>query len=116
MGKAKELQELGQWKVGQIVVSHSGGTGGVERLLKITRITDGRGGTIYIEDIAFDLYGHERTSNSAWHSKSISPATEEDIKRIVLEDMRRYLQNFDWSKQSDVQVSLVYKIIKGNSE
>lgn len=82
--KAKELQELEQWKVGaKVVVKFPNGS---ESISTIERITDGRGGTIYLPlpfTTSFNIYGNERTSNS-WHFYFIQPATEKDINRVRL--------------------------------
>jgi len=111
---AKELNELGAWKVGQRVVA---GRAGAEHLDKITRITDGRGGTIYIDTMAFDIRGRRRGEDSMWESTGIYPATDRDIKRIVVKGKRQFLYSNPWASLTDDQIIQVYdlvnKLIKG---
>ena len=73
MAKAKELQELGEWKVGEKVV--------VDRRMReyirpITKITDGRGGTIYVENSKYDSKGWER-GRDTWSRGMIHKLTPE---------------------------------------
>ena len=96
MAKAKELKELGEWKVGQEVIVYGSGFAHTNTISKITRITDGRGGTIYIEKTAYDRWKHERTSDS-WYSKYIKIATESDKEEVIQESQKRKLDNFKWN-------------------
>jgi len=56
---AKELQELGGWKIGQECLL-GGSSLNPDSIVKVTRITDGRDGTIYVGDTAFDTHGSQR--------------------------------------------------------
>lgn len=103
MSKAKELQELGQWKVGQQVYIE----GSSLRCIKtISRITDGRDGTIYVNDkggigaYSFDIHGWERGGNE-WRRVHIVPATEEHKKMLKAMWARTRLQAIKWSELSD---------------
>ena len=99
--KAKELQELGQWKVGMRVL-HTGSSIGGESIYTVSRITDGRGGTIYIGNDAYDIEGSSR-GGSTWHHTHISPATAEDIQRIKGKVANSYLRNYDWQELTGEQ-------------
>jgi hypothetical protein len=90
---AKEIQEIGQWKVGMLVIDN-GNAGCPERIMKIDRITDGRNGTIHIGNTAFDINGRQR-GGDAW-SMHISPATDEDIHRVKGSVAKRRLGSFNW--------------------
>lgn len=107
--KAKELQEITAtdgtvWKVGDKVLLTRCGLAG-EAICPITRITDGRGGTIYVGDgnlatgepyeIPFDLKGNKRASND-WSTTGIQLATDEDYTRIRRKRMRNRIANVAW--------------------
>jgi hypothetical protein len=118
--KAKELQELGQWKVGQLVALFHHGS--ITGLRKITRITDGRKGTIYVSnktnivgeiyETAYDSNGNLRTPDR-WSNCSISPATEAHIKTIKISKAYNFLQSFNWQTLSPDQAIQIAETIKG---
>jgi len=109
---AKELQELEQWKVGQKVIVHGNSNGCFrDSIATITRITDGRGGTIYTDDYAFDLRGCERSSDT-WHSKFIEPATEEDRMRIKGEVSKSWLVGYRWPNLTGEQAIKIEALLK----
>jgi hypothetical protein len=92
--KAKELQELGKWKVGQKVTLRGNNSLSIK---PITKITDGRGGTIYAGDYKFDERGRERTSDS-WHFRTITLTTDEDRLEIAGKNARNKLYQVEWQK------------------
>ena len=99
---AKELQELGQWKVGmEVFVNGNNGS-----IAKITKITDAWDGTIFIDTVKFDVRGSQRT-NDAWHSLSIEPLTPA-IKENFERDMRRRkLLKFDLKSLTSDQIDSI---------
>lgn len=108
---AKDLQELGQWKVGnKVIVSHRGSSLQPDYTAPISRITDGRNGTVYIkvkrslEEIerAYDKNGFER-GGDVCSSSIIEPATPEKIEKLVAERTKIRLRYFDWNKLTDTQ-------------
>lgn len=111
MSKTIELQELDKWKVGQAVVVYRGRND--EYLSKVTRITNGRNGTIYVNDLSFDLQGWERGNQDHWNRTSISPATGEDIARIIAANRRTKVCTYRWRDLSDDQITSVFKLIQG---
>lgn len=113
MAKAKELQELGQWKVGQAVLLTMGGANNTESVVPITQITDGRGGTIYVGDYLFDANGHQRTSNE-WTRAYIQPAVEADITRIKGKNARYRISKVDWRSLDPVKAIEIEKLLNAN--
>jgi len=104
MPKAKELQELGKWKVGMLGYDNGSSLAGPS-VVKITRITDGRGGTLYINsgrlsEKTFDINGNER-GGSTWHRRHIEPATEEDLLNIQGMVIKSRLTAFNWRRLSN---------------
>jgi hypothetical protein len=101
MPKAKELQELGKWKVGMLGYDN-GSSITSPSVVKITRITDGRGGTLYINsgEKTFDISGNER-GGSPWHRRHIEPATEEDLRNIQGRVIKSRLTAFNWRRLSN---------------
>ena len=108
--KAKELTELGQWKVGQEVVLSYPAPQDRETIKTIERITDGRNGTIYVDNMAFDLHGRQRNSNS-WTFFSISVVTPDIKEGIIKKNRRIKLRQFDFKSLTFDQASdLVLKM------
>ena len=106
MAKAKELDKLGEWYVGQKVIEE---THLSKRLTTITRITDGRGGTLYTEykslgatvNInAYDKDGWMR-GGGAWSKSRIQPATPEAVKELKVQITRRKIEQISWRKIPD---------------
>jgi hypothetical protein len=107
--KAKELTELGQWKVGQEVSLHGDHYRSTHL---IERITDGRGGTIYLDNTfsTFDANGRIRSSSS-WDTQRIEPMTPEIKEGIIKANRRNKLKNFDFASLTFDQASdLVLKM------
>ena len=120
--KTKELQELGQWKVGETVTTFQRGT--ITGFRKISRITDGRGGTIYVYnknislevyETAYDIYGNQRGAD-IWNTCSIEPTT--DAHRQIAKEAKAYnfLQDFNWKTLTPAQAIQIADTIKGFSE
>lgn len=111
MSKSIELQELDKWKVGQEVIVSRGSYN--ERLAKITRITSGRDGTVFVSDIAFDLLGHERGNrDNVWSRAYMYPATSEDIEKIAVKNRRAKVCSYHWDNLSDDQITYIFKLIQ----
>lgn len=109
MAKTVELQKLVHgdttWFVGQrVAVSDAFGL----RLNKISRITSGRGGTIYVGKSSFTADGSLRGSGS-WPTKSIRPATDEDIENVKARIVKIRLSKINWDKLSNSKVFKIYQ-------
>lgn len=127
--KAKELQTISSpdnkniWTVGgKVAVSKRGYDTAIRT---ISRITDGRGGTIYIpctnmlgnvtgED-AYDLYGRGRGGGD-WDSITIRPIGEieetEIKKKFLANKLRQGLQKKGWSGVPDDIIIGIYEYLK----
>ena len=110
---SKELTELGQWKVGQMVLVIGSMNSGYEGIKPISRITDGRGGTIYVEDKAYDIYGGLRGGDT-WNKWNIQPATDADAIRIRGTNARRRIANFKWNDLDPAKAVEIEKILNDN--
>jgi len=102
---AKELQELGNWKVGMLVYDN-GNSYRPESLTRITRITDGRGGTIYVGESSFDINGSQRGSDT-WSKQRIQVATPVDLQRIKENNAIERLSRFDWKSLRGDQAVII---------
>jgi hypothetical protein len=98
--KAKEIESLkygegpGEfWFDGQqvFVLSPSG-----RRLKNIDRITDGRGGTIYVEKDAFDKNGNLR-GGGTWCQTRLEAVNEENLRQFRETVARNNLVYFKWN-------------------
>jgi len=99
---AKELQELGQWKVGMEVFVN----GKNPYITKITKITEAWEGTIFVDTLKFDVRGYQRT-NDAWNSRSIQPLTPA-IKENFHRDIRKLkLLKFDFKSLTSDQIDSI---------
>jgi len=111
---ANELQGLGQWKVGQEAIdTYNRATG------KISRITDGRGGTLYVAfsnslgtgtyEVAYDIHGRKRGDD--WSRSQLAIHTPEMKLAQMRLNRRRKLAMFDWPSlpfdQSDAIVAFM---------
>jgi hypothetical protein len=101
MAKAKELDRLEvndnlTWEVGQRVVVDRRMN---ESIRTVTRITDGRDGTVYVKEgkseTAFDRFGNQRGADT-WSRARMEPATESDVKRVKGKIARNQLSRFEW--------------------
>ena len=111
---AKELQELGQWKVGQEVLWEAGGASLGKSIEVIERITDGRGGSIYLKDNSgsgYDSNGFSR-NGGAFHRAYITPMTPELKAQITVESRRQKLSRFDWKNLPDEQINQVITFMR----
>ena len=106
--KAKELQELGQWKVGQEVICYERH---YRKTCIIKRITDGRGGTIYAGGSSFDADGKIRSS-SIWDQARIEILTPEAREEIINRTRRNKLSQFDFSSLPFNQSSEIFLKMK----
>ena len=111
--KTKNLTEIGQWKVGQPVLVQMGGASRRESIAPISKITDGRGGTIYVGEQLFDTDGHQRTSDS-WNRAFIQPATEADVIRIKGKNARFRIANYDWQNLDPSKAIEIEKLLNEN--
>lgn len=110
--KAKELTELGQWKVGQKVnLTNRYGT---DRIITIQRITDGRGGTLYTEKMSFDKDGRERGVTDSWAFTRIKPAEEADYIRILGNNAKMRLSKIKWDDLEPAKALMIEKILHDN--
>jgi hypothetical protein len=113
MPKTKNLEELGQWKVGQkVYIDKTSSFHGYEAVSPIERITDGRGGSIYVKDMNFDKNGKER--GEGYHKATIRPATEEDIIRIRGNNARSRIKHYDWSELDPAKAIEIEKLLNEN--
>lgn len=107
MSKTKNLDELGQWKVGMEVYHDSNLRGFV--VGKIVRITDGRDGTIYVTfgsdtETPYDKNGNERGAGT-WSKTYIYPLTVEKKNEIILYNRKEKLKSFKWNDLTVEQAS-----------
>ena len=103
---AKELTELGEWKVGMEVIVYSQLHSSVH---KISRITDGHGGTIYVpvsdkSTMAFDSLGNLRSADP-WAQVHIQAATPELKTEIQMKVRQNKLFRFDLNELTLQQAS-----------
>jgi hypothetical protein len=76
-----QLQELNGFKVGQKVVVKQNNYGQIAKSVKtIKKITDGHGGTIFVDGMRFNKDGMQR--GDGLHKAMITPATEKDFITI----------------------------------
>jgi len=124
MAKAKELQELKgtpsyrhyskgvTWTVGMEVFIQSDRHMSIR---PISRITDGRGGTIYVGESAYDKSGRKRASGD-WHFGYISPATDKDRAIIVGKNNKAKLERFKWSSLTPEQATEIITLLTKESK
>ncbi len=119
---AKELQTLEYqsytsdkekqfWSVGQKVILC--GSMGYRSVKTIDRITDGRGGTIYVGKDSFDKSGSLRGGDT-WNRTHIEPATEVEIQKIRASIIKKKLKDFDWRTVSDDDATKIIAYIRSN--
>lgn len=109
---AKELQEIGEWKVGQKVLV-VGGRINREGIYPIERITDGRGGTIYVGNTSFNATSGRQIGGDtcAFYMRA---ATEEDYLRIRGKNAAYRLSQIQWSKLDPAKVIEIEKLLNDN--
>lgn len=113
MSKTKELDKLDKWEKGQTVIRFSSGLGACDSIVKIDKITDGRGGTIYVGTEKYDSNGWAR-GDFGYHRPHIKIATEEDIARVRGQNASRRLARFDWTKLEPAEAYRIYELLKTN--
>ncbi len=108
MSKTKNLDELGQWKVGMEVYVANNLQGFV--IGKVVRITDGRDGTIYAtfgsnpSETAYEINGMERGGDK-WHTTHLYPLTNEKKIEIAMFFRKEKLRSFKWDELTVEQAS-----------
>lgn len=107
MSKTKNLDELGRWKVGMDVYHTCNLRGFV--IGKVVRITDGRGGTVYVtfgnpSESAYDINGNERGCGT-WSKTYLYPLTIEKKNEIALSIRKEKLRSFKWDDLTVEQAS-----------
>jgi len=108
--KTKELTELAQWKVGEEVVLTYPAPQDRQSIRTIDKITDGRGGTIYVHDMAFDIHGRQRGNNQGSFFL-IAPMTPDTKEGILKKNRRIKLTQFNFNSLTFDQASdLVFKM------
>ena len=92
------------WEVGQkVVLSTSMGEG----VATITRITDGRGGTVYVGKEMFDASGSLRGGDT-WQRRKIEPLTQEKYNEILAQNIREKLKRFNWgSLPNEIAIEII---------
>jgi hypothetical protein len=111
---AKKLQELGKWKVGQTVcVKHRDNV----EIDIISRITDGRGGTLYLtnSEKSFDLEGLSRgkTNCPVWGRYTyISEVNKQEIENIKTNSIRTSLSKINWHEVSNEKILQINEFLK----
>ncbi len=114
----KEIQslegsEFGQpinWVVGQQVIVYGGGAMRWKQVRKIDRITDGRGGTIYVGRESYDSSGHQR-GGDVWSRQHIQIATEKLLLEVRSEYAKMKLRKFDWDSLPDWAALKVVEVL-----
>jgi len=92
-----QLQELGEWKVDQpVILYYNSGFTERKAITKIKKITSGRGGTIFVDDMMFDRNGWSRSQG--YHRPYIKAATPELIEETRGENARNKLAHFKWKE------------------
>lgn len=114
----KEIQSLestgfmgkATWTVGQQVIVYGGGAMQWKQVRKIDRITDGRGGTIYVGKEAYDSGGMMRGGDT-WSRQHIAPATEKLLLEVRSEYAKMKLGKFDWNSLPDWAALRVIEVL-----
>jgi len=110
---SKQLQELGEWKVGQEVIVIGGGFTQTKRVAKIDKITDGWGGTLSVQGDKYDARGWQR--GGEWDGKQIVPSTEELKREIHGMRARNKLQHFAWHSLDPSEALRIYGILASSN-
>lgn len=100
------------WEKGKNVLLNSSSG---QRITPITRITSGRGGTIYIGNQAFDSRGNERGGDT-WSRTSIqhiTPEQEAEIRKTFrVKKLIRRLEKLNWNNVPEEKIEAVCGILK----
>ena len=110
---SKQLQELGEWKVGQEVIIIGGEFIETKTIANIEKITDGWGGTLYLKGFKYDSRGLQRSDG--YHRQHLVPATEELKKEIRGTKARWILEKFKWHDLKPDEAMRIYKVLKENN-
>lgn len=105
--------EIPNWSVGQKVIVRGFNT---ERIATITRITDGRNGTVYVGDAKYDSCGHERGGNqgrySSFQKTWIKVPTVEEIQKVNIKIIRSRIMGMSMKDIPDDKILKIWEIIK----
>ena len=113
--KLEKIEHNGiTWTVGDKVVVR---TNHNSYIAIISRITDGRGGTIYVKskngENNFDLLGNQRGTD-IWNGSIIERATQEDTKLMRGKIAISRLKNFNWASLSPELAIEIRDFLKEN--
>ena len=97
---AEQLQELGEFKVGdQVVVTTNRGFNKYRYIAVIDKISSAYGGTIWVDKTRYDNRGWAR-GHTGYHPPRITPVTVELIEEVRGEQSRARLEHFKWHELS----------------
>lgn len=109
----KQLQELGEFKVGQkVLMEKSSGMGAFRGIRYVEKITTGHGGTIFVDGYRFDQYGWQR--GDSWNKVQIKPATDQDSINIKGANAGKRLSRIKWNKLPPEKVIEIEKLLNDN--
>ena len=108
---SKELTELGEFKVGDKVCIE--GDLGRKCISTITKISDGRGGTIYASEMLFDKNGSQRGADT-WHKSYMRVATEADVIDIRGKNARNRISKYKWLDLDPAKALEIEKLLNDN--
>ena len=106
---AKDLQQLGEWKVGDKVCI-TGGVFETKTIGTIDRITEGWGGTLYVKGDKYDKRGWQRSDG--YHRKQLEPLTEEAEQEVYGIRARNRLQRVAWAKLEPSKALEIFNLLK----
>lgn len=102
----------------EVLVTSTASTLAPDYITKITRITDGRGGTIYVGEAprekVFDIRGHQR-GETGFSGSYIRIATLEDSKKLALDIRKRKLESFNFHGLTPEQCSEIVLFMRSKS-
>ena len=119
---AKELQEAGQWKVGEkVLVIYSRNSMASSFISEITRIRQHYGkieinvkGSNNPHAFSFEIDGCSKSSG--YNCPHMVKYTEAEADKIRCDNIRRILTNVDWSKVPDQTIKEIWKLYKSVQE
>ena len=109
MAKTKNLQSLGDFIVGEKVLVKNRSD---KYILPIERITDGRGGTIYVGGLSFDAQGRQR--GDVWQTAYISIPTKQDYVNVKGRNAIIRLRKVEWSSLTPEKAIEIEKLLNDN--
>jgi hypothetical protein len=96
----QQLQEIGEFKVGDSVLIEKTTTG-YKAIRNIEKITSGHGGTIFVDGMRFDQHGRQR--GDTWHSALMRHSTEQDLIDIKGANAKRRILKIRWNEVTPEQ-------------